>query len=243
MDKFAAVITMDQESPRFKAFTENNSHLDFAIFNAVAGEDIGVTDRVSAGVVTPELAATADMTDVGVGCAVSHWSLWQEAISRESGILILEDDVVTHPQIWAQVESLPDLDHTDIVFFAANLNAPMAMFSPEGYKQSSLFDPRNPHPDWIKKALAATDVETVRYWKLSRASGTCCYFVTPEGARKLVKNVLPLRTDGVIVPFISHLVMQSTIDQRMNALYDDITAFISIPFLAYTPHENEFALK
>ena len=69
MDKFAAVITMDQESPRFKAFTENNSHLDFAIFNAVAGEDIGVTDRVSAGVVTPELAATADMTDVGVEVA------------------------------------------------------------------------------------------------------------------------------------------------------------------------------
>ena len=234
---------MDTNSNRFKSFASNNSHLQFATFTGISGADISKADRISAGLVTADIADTADITDTRIGTAVSHWCLWQEAIKRNSGILIMEDDVMTHPQIWSQVESLPDLDETDLVFFSANTDAPMAMRSPEGLTQASRFDPRNPHPDWIRSTLARTSVEHVRYWRLSRAFGLCCYFVTPHGAQALTNMMFPLRTDGVFVPLISDPVMQCAIDHRMNALYDQLNVFISMPFLAYTPHHNEFALK
>jgi hypothetical protein len=65
--------------------------------------------------------------------------------------------------------------------------------------------------------------------------------VTPKGAKALSKLMFPLRRDGVFIPFISGDVMQCTVDHRMNALYDELQAFISVPFLAFTPHHNEFA--
>ena len=148
---------------------------------------------------------------------------------------------MTHPQIWPQIEAIPNLDEVDMVFFSANTDTTMVMTSPEGLTQAIVFNPKNPHPDWIRTTLARTNTSDVRYWRLSRAFGLCCYLVTPRGAQALSKQMFPLRGDGVFVPFINHLVMQCAVDHRLNALYDELKVFIAMPFLAFTPHHNEFA--
>lgn len=241
MNKFAAVITMNTDSNRFKAFAANNKHLDFEIYKGISGATVPRDRRIAAGLATEELVDKPDLTDARLGIALSHWRLWQEAIKRDSAILIMEDDVMTHPQIWDQINSISNLDQMDMVFFSANTDTTMVMTSPEGLMQVMLFNPRNPHPDWIRTTLGRTKVEDVRYWRLSRAFGLCCYLVTPRGAQALSKQVFPLRCDGVFVPLINNLVMQCAVDHRMNALYDDLNVFIAMPFLAYTPHHNEFA--
>ena len=241
MNKFAAVISMDTNTNRFRAFASNNKHLEYQVFQAISGKHISKEDRVAGGLVTAKLVELGEDTDFRVGCAVSHWSLWQEAIRTNSGILIMEDDAMTHPQIWSQVEALPDLEQTDIVLFACNMNSILSVTSPEGFRMASICDPKSPHPDWIADTLARTDVEDVRYWKLSRGFGTCCYFVTPKGARQLTEMMFPLTTENVFVPLLPDPLMGCTLDFRMNALYDDMNAYISMPFLAYTPHDNEFA--
>ena len=239
----AKVITMNPESARFKAFESNNKHLKFDILLGLSGKNLTAEDRLAAGLVTPELAATDEVTDARLGVALSHFSLWLEAVKTGSGILVLEDDVMTHPGIWPHIEAIPDLDETDIILFSCNMNSTMVKTSPEGVSTASIFDPKNPHPDWIRSALAKTDLQRVHYCKLKKAFGLCCYLITPRGAKKLVERLFPLRTDGVFVPFVSHLVMQAGLDRRMNALYEEMDAFIATPFLAYTPHDNESAPK
>ena len=241
MAVIAKVITINTESDRFKSFQTNNQHLKYDIFMGIQGKDLSIVDSVAAGFVTPELSNTNEIPDSRLGCALSHFTLWREILQTGSPMLIMEDDVMTHPKIWEQVELLPDLDQKDIVLFSCNLNAPMTIVSPEGVISASLFEPRNPHPDWIKSALAKTDLRKIRYCRLKRSFGMCCYLVTPKGAKKLVESLLPLRTDGIFVPLIPYSIMQCGLDRRLNALYDELEAFISIPFLAYTPHENEFA--
>jgi GR25 family glycosyltransferase involved in LPS biosynthesis len=241
MNKFAAVITMDTDCNRFQAFAENNKHLEFEIFKGISGATMPRDRRIAAGFVTEEIADIPDLTDARLGIALSHWSLWQAAIKRDSAVLIMEDDVMTHPQIWSQIDSIPNLDEVDMVFFSANTDTTMVMTSPEGLTQAMVFNPKNPHPDWIRTTLARTNASDVRYWRLSRAFGLCCYLVTPRGAQALSKQMFPLRGDGVFVPFINHLVMQCAVDHRLNALYDELKVFIAMPFLAFTPHHNEFA--
>jgi GR25 family glycosyltransferase involved in LPS biosynthesis len=241
MNTFAAVITMNTGTNRFKAFSRNNKHLEFQVFQGISGAHISKEARVASGLVTAELAATVEDTDFRLGCAVSHWSLWQEAVRTNSGALIMEDDAMTHPDIWSQAELLAQRDEVDIALFGCNMNTTLSMQAPEGFKFAGIFDPMSPSPDWITKTLARTHLKDVRYWKLSRAFGTCCYFVTPRGAKLLSDRLFPLRMDGTYVPFLENLVMGCTIDNRLNALYDDLNAVISMPFLAYTPHHNEFA--
>lgn len=242
MNKFAAVITMDKNSNRFRAFSENNKHLQFKIFQGISGEYISKEDRLAGGFVTPELESTGLVSNVRLGTAMSHWSIWQEAKEKSSGVLIMEDDVMTHPQIWSKVEKFQNQDSFDIIFFSCNTDSSITMISPEGLAFSTVCEPKNPDPDWISAALARTNVDDSRYWKLVRAFGLCCYFVTPNGARKLIDSLFPLTSEATYVPHVGE-VAGCAVDHRMNALYDNMNVFISMPFLAYTPHHNERAPK
>jgi len=240
MDKSASVITMNTDSHRLRAFAANNRYLDYIIFQGISGKHIAKEDRIAGGLVTPQMAETDMITDVRLGTAISHWSLWREAIKTNSGELIMEDDVMTHPLIWSTIENSEHLEALDALFFSCNTNTSITMRSPEGVLLSCICDPANPHPDWINATLARTSVEDVRYWRLHRAFELCCYFVTPVGGRKLANSMFPLTLEESFVPLVGP-VAGSTINHRMNALYDDMNVFISMPFLADTPHHNEFA--
>jgi GR25 family glycosyltransferase involved in LPS biosynthesis len=243
MEMSAKVITMNPQSARFEAFKINNQHLKYDIFMGVSGKNMSRQESVDAGFVTPELAATDEVSEARLGTALSHFSLWLEILKTGSSMLIMEDDVMTHPDLWAKATSIPDIEHKDIVLFTCNMNATLVKTSPEGVSTGSIFDPKNPHPDWIRSTLAKTDLQNLHYSRLRKAFGLCCYLVTPRGAKKLVEQLFPLRTDGVFVPFVPHPVMQAGLDRRLNALYEELDAFIATPFLAYTPHDNEFAPK
>jgi GR25 family glycosyltransferase involved in LPS biosynthesis len=231
------VITLDPQSNRFKSFTEVNKHLRYNVFVGVRGTSVSPQDRVMRGLLTADCASSGRVTDGMLGCALSHWSLWQEAIKSNSGLLILEDDVIVHPGLSEHVATLASrLPDADIVLFGLNTNSVMDAQSPQGLRQVSTFYELYPSHEWIQSALARTTVEGVVHWRLFRGFGTSCYFITGAGARRLSSSLFPLRLDGPSVPLLTNRISGIELDRRMNAMYDVINAYISVPFLAYTPN-------
>lgn len=231
------VISLSEKSERFKLFEKNNCHLTFNTLNAVRGADISQSDWIKKGYATREAVSSKLITNGSIGCALSHHNLWKRCLKKDRPMLILEDDVSTHPKILDYMDLL-DLDNIDILFFCTNTNTILKIKSAEGLTQSIFFEEIYPNETEIMSFLQKTSIYDVRLYRFLRGFGTCCYLITPTGAKKFLRNVLPLRIDGVAIPFINPNMPGISIDRRMNALYDNMNSYVCMPFLAYTPNSE-----
>ncbi len=232
------VITLDPDSPRFALFRKANAHLPFQIFRAVPGAGLSQAERLAQNLATPDCLSAGAVTDGEIGAAASHLALWREAKHRNVPMLILEDDAITHPKI-AEVVAGLDLSGVDLLFFAVNTDTLLATVSAEGVREFSSFADRYPPPARIADILAGTDLRRLSMRRLLNGFGLCCYLVTPQGAEKLIRDVLPLRRDFVEIQGLSGVRVGGTsIDRRLNALYGDLRAFVMRPFLAWTPNTD-----
>ena len=229
------VITLDEQGPRFSAFRSANRHLSCHVARGIRGRDVSRDVRLSRGLITREALDAGAVTDGEIGCAASHLALWREAVRIGRPVLILEDDVITHPQIEAHIARI-DFPF-DVIFFGVNTDTILATLLPEGVREFSSFVDRYPPPERIAEILQQTDLSHVSFRRLLNAFGLCCYLVSPQGAAKLVQRVLPLRLDGVPIPGMPNAkVLGTSIDRRMNALYPEMRVFVMRPFLAWTPN-------
>ena len=237
MRKENFVITLDEQGPRFAAFRSSNRHLFFHVARAVRGRDLSREARLSQGLITREALDAGAVTDGEVGCADSHLALWRESMRTGRPFLILEDDVITHPQLESQIERI-DFPF-DVIFFGVNTDAVLATLSPEGVREFSSFVDRYPPPERIAQILEQTDLSRISFRPLLNSFGLCCYLVSPQGAAKLAQRVLPLRLDSISIPGLTSAIVRGTsIDRRMNALYPDLRVFVIRPFLAWTPNTD-----
>ena len=231
------VITLDEQGPRFAAFRSANRHLQYHVARGVRGRDVPREARLSQGLITREALDAGAVTDGEIGCAASHLALWREAVRLGRPVLILEDDVITHPRLEAQIARI-DFPF-DVIFFGVNTDTILATLSPEGVREFSSFVDRYPPPERIAQILHQTDLSHVSFRPVLNAFGLCCYLVSPQGAAKLAQRVLPLRLDAVPVPGLDKASVRGTsIDRRMNALFPDLRAFVMRPFLAWTPNTD-----
>jgi len=233
----AHVITMDTGSPRFRQFGLANSHLPFQPFAGVKGSELTDSQRISSGLATPELVASGRLTHGGAGNAASHRKLWEQAAAGTGGMLIMEDDVVTHVDLAGYLDGHHAmLAQTAVTHFGVNTDSVLEAVSPQGLALTALQNPKHPTMEWIAQAFSLTDHNRCDLWRLLRAFGTCCYYVSPHGAATLLKEVFPLSLDTIQVPFIGDNVPINATDRGMNRVYPAIAAFVTIPFLAYTPN-------
>jgi GR25 family glycosyltransferase involved in LPS biosynthesis len=234
------VITLDVNTDRFERFMKLNDHLTCNVFIGTDGSRLSYLDGVNRGFLTQECADSGMVSKGALGCAISHWTLWWKAVYEKRSLLILEDDVVTHPDIQAWIDKLHiDLniaDKVDILYLGLNTDSIIEAISPEGVHQISMFGERYPDYESISERLSLTRTSNVRLWRMLKGFGNCCYLVTPRGAAKLVESVLPLRLEGVPVPLLSGNMPGTGVDRRMNALFESIEAYVGIPFLAWTPN-------
>ena len=235
MRKETFVITLDEQGPRFAAFWSANRHLSVRVARGIRGRDLSRDVRLSERLITREALDAGAVTDGEVGCAASHLALWRESVRLDRPVLILEDDVITHPQLEAQIARI-DFPF-DVIFFAVNTDTVLATLSPEGVREFSSFVDRYPPPERIAQILQQTDLSRISFRPLLNGFGLCCYLVSPQGAAKLAQRVLPLRLDSVPIPGLNNVIVRGTsIDRRMNALFPDLRAFVTRPFLAWTPN-------
>ena len=132
--------------------------------------------------------------------------MWTKAADTNSGYVVLEDDVITHPGLGkfaaALATSAPRLEWAA---FAVNTDSVLIAQSPQGYVQTMKFQDKHPPPQRIAALLKRTRIVDVKLWRLLRGFGSAAYYVSPAGARKLLASVLPMRSDTVPVPTLGNV--------------------------------------
>jgi tetratricopeptide (TPR) repeat protein/GR25 family glycosyltransferase involved in LPS biosynthesis len=232
-------ITLEPTGERYLEFKFNNKHLEITPFLALRGTDISKEEATSQGIATEELMATSLLTPGALGCAASHRSIWEKCSNGNKGLLVLEDDCYTHPHIVEFItENLERLMNADICFFGINTDSILRVALPSGLSRLSLFNPKNPSPDWIRAALSKTDIQNLKLHKLEKAFGFCAYFISPMGSQHLSRRIFPLSLKTTEIPLITDKMPAISIDRSGCSIYSQLNALVCEPFLAYTPNIN-----
>ncbi len=233
-------ITLEPGGTRSQTFLTRNAHLGHInIFKAIKGVDIPRDERVSSGLMTQELVDAGTVKEGTVGCAASHREMWRHVAASADGAVIMEDDVVTHPQLGAYIAAhFGLLRKVDMVFFGVNTDSVLQTVSPQGLVSRELMNPKTPDLAWIMNAFQNTALAHVQVFRMLKSFGLCCYWVSPAGAKKLLETCYPLTQEGTDIPFMKDKWPGSAIDGRMNAFYPSMTAFVTRPFLAFSPNDD-----
>jgi len=233
-------ITLDPEGERYRRFTANNAHLtNVQFFRGIRGAALAREERVSSGLLTAELEALGTVTDGTVGCAASHRAVWRMIASADRGAVIMEDDVITHPEIAGYLAANGKLlANAEAIFLSVNTDSVLSTVSTQGLHVQEIMSPQYPSEDWIRNALARTAINEVRWYRMLKGLGLCCYWLSPEGARKLLELCFPLTSDGTDLPFMKDPWPGSAIDGRMNAFFPSMRVYVTRPFLAYSPNTD-----
>jgi GR25 family glycosyltransferase involved in LPS biosynthesis/tetratricopeptide (TPR) repeat protein len=235
----SAVISLDTSMERFQNFLSYNRACmpAFEILQAVDGSKYPLIRAIATGLFTASAINSKIVSSGTVGCAASHRLLWQSCLEQNKPLLILEDDIIIHPELKSFLLSRIDqLSQADIILFSVNTDCSIRYTSNQGLQQSTCFQPHHPKAPWIIEAFRRTDPSSCTFHQLSKACGTSCYLITPGGAKKLLEQVFPLNLRTVEYPFIANGLNQTAIDWRLSFLYDSLNALIVMPFLAYSPN-------
>tara|TARA_B100001093_G_C26753883_1_gene982443 strand:- start:108 stop:851 length:744 start_codon:yes stop_codon:yes gene_type:complete len=229
-------ITLNSNGQRYKTFLQNNSHLEIEPFEGIKGNNLSTDDILKENIATKELISNKKIfSPGGMGCAASHKKIWHQCLLRNQSILVLEDDCYTHPQIKEFINFNEDiLNANDICFFGLHMNSVLQTISPQGLEFNSIFfDPAYPNPSWIKNAFLKTEIKNIIFNKLINDFGTFAYYITPKGAEKLINLIFPLSLKTTKIKLLNDRMPLFSIDRAGCAIYRDINALVTYPYLAY----------
>jgi len=237
----AGVITMDAASERFTAFKEGNSHLisRVEVWQALDGRRLDRRQAVESGLYSEAGINVRGLTAGTIGAAASHRRLWESCLISGIPMLILEDDVVTHPGLECFIEAhRARLERCQIALFGCNTDSVLQARTAQGLTLTAAMQPAHPTREWISGALENTDPDRVIFLDLIKACGLCSYWITPKGASFLLNRCFPLSEATTFVPLLRCQLPGIAIDWKLCSLYDQIDALIVHPFLAFTPNTD-----
>lgn len=104
------------------------------------------------------------LTHGAVGCAMSHYKLYEKCIEKNENFLILEDDIIINPGVDEYIEDYLDYFNYDLLYL--------------GFHRHSHTILKNVHP-LINKIKG-------NIW------GTFAYVVTPKFCKYCIENVFPI---------------------------------------------------
>jgi GR25 family glycosyltransferase involved in LPS biosynthesis len=172
-----------------------------------------------------------------IGCAASHRRLWESCLISGTPLLILEDDVVTHPGLARFIEAhRARLEGCHIALFGCNTDSVLQARTAQGLTLTCAMQPAHPSQDWIAGALENTDPDRATFLDLIKACGLCSYWLTPEGARFLLEHCFPLSEHTTFVPLLRRQLPGIAIDWKLCSLYEQMNSLVVYPFLAFTPN-------
>lgn len=237
------VISLDRTPERFSAFSAINQHLsDVSRYPAVDGRQLDLGTLVARGLVSSDALATYSRN--GLGCTLSHVSLWSAAIEADRPLTVAEDDGIFNHDFDAITEAaireLPT--DWDIVLWGFNFDAFMSFDMLPGVSYClGQFDQQG-----VRQGIATFQQLKLspRLFRLRWAFGTICYSISPKGARLLRTELCPIRPliaaipeGGRAVPGGTHFRSVGP-DNAMNSLYPRLNAFVSMPPLVVSKNET-----
>jgi len=212
---------------------------DVVVDEGVRGEDLDRNQLVADGLITSAAASSNRVTAGMIGNAHSLWKLCQQCLVLKKPIVIMEDDVRIHHDLYSFLAAHEDrLSGMDFVALGYNTDAPAAWMTDGGLVYASLHRPLKPTYEWIERYLGRTAVGSVQIYRLLNMFGTCCFLVTPSGAEKILTLGFPLTLEETRVPFYDHDISGISLDRRLNAVYQKMNASICIPPIALSPNDD-----
>ena len=213
---------------------QNDSKIRYDVFPAVDGSKFAPQQLTSTGY----FDGTVSYTQGAIGNALSHLQLWESIAQGTFPATICEDDAIFHRQFEEQSERLIAQLGTnwDLVAWGWNFD-------------SILFAELLPS---LSRCLFEFDQEAMRHnasqyvqcevnsnlFKLLNAFGTVCYTISPSGAQKFIRKILPIRQMDLFNPRLNRVLPNTALDVMMNHFYAELDCFVAFPPLALTLNDH-----
>ena len=229
------IISLAKSTQRRAEFAKNNNHIDFEFVDGVDGEALSVDDIANCGFFAPDL----NYRKGAFGCAMSHLQLWQLAESSGQPVTIAEDDAIFRHDFPDKLKALLGADDQDwdIVLWGWNFNSVLSVsVLPEISPVVMLFD-----QEALRNSIDKFQrlEETAAYLKLNKCFGTVAYTLSPQGAKKILLKLMPLKNFNVFLPAIKNNTFPNRgIDIALCSIYKSINALVAFPPLVVTKNER-----
>jgi GR25 family glycosyltransferase involved in LPS biosynthesis len=229
------VINLDRCEGRLREFRKINAHLpNIHRFSAVDGNTVDRNALIDSLTIAPDLP----YTNGAIGCALSHLSFWEAAVSRKTVMTVCEDDAIFHRNFFEHASGLisaiePDWD---LVMWGWNFDSILLFDLMPGVSPCLA----NFNQDHLRAGIATYQNQPISptLFRLLRTFGTVCYSISPRGAQSFMERALPLRAMTIDFPTINPEFPNDGIDKVMNDLYPELNAYVCFPPLVVTKNDH-----
>jgi glycosyl transferase, family 25 len=229
------VINLSRQPEKYDDFLRLNAitKIAFERFEASDGALFSREDAVGMKLVAPG----SQFTPGAVGCAASHFRIWQQTVEAETPALVFEDDAVLRNDIEERLDSLlPTLTNWDYMALGYNTDVVLDLDWAPGMRAMMTFQPKYPNDEYAAVFQVATaQVAAIR---LNNCFGTPGYAVSPAGARKLLQLCFPMDNRSYPLPALNVTARVVGIDAMLNTAYASIRAFACFAPLVVTKNEK-----
>ena len=231
------VIHLPESREREVEFIKNNASLrDWEFYEAIRGRDVDRLSILSDGTLHP----AASMHPNALGVALTFIEILKKISMMDEPANIIEDDAILGKDFTKNQEELiaSIAGKFDIIVWGWNFDVPMYLF-PFGRNQKSIRVIAD-QDDIVELSLdiAKTKIRRVLI-PLGAQFGIMCCTVSPAGAKRILKALLPLDTSQYFSPEIKRHVSTQTHDGMLNRIYSKIDSYICFPPLAISLNDKE----
>lgn len=216
------VINLNRQPERYNHFLKVNAatKIAFERFEASDGASFSREDAVGMKLVAPG----AQFTPGAVGCAASHFRIWQQTVESETPALVFEDDAVLRNDIKERLDFLlSGLTSWDYIALGYNTDVALDLEWAPGMRSMMVFQPKYPNDEYA--AVFQVSTAQVAAIRLNNCFGTPGYVMSPVGARKLHQLCFPMDNRSFPVPALNATARAMGIDSMLNTAFASIRAF------------------
>jgi glycosyl transferase family 25 len=229
------VINLGRQPQKYDNFLRLNvaTKIAFERFEASDGALFSREDAVGMKLVVPG----SQFTLGAVGCAASHFRIWQQTVESGTPALVFEDDAVLRNDIKERLDFvLSTLMNWDYIALGYNTDLVLDLEWAPGMRAMLTFQPKYPSDEnAVVFQVSTAQVAAIR---LNNCFGTPSYVVSPAGARKLLQLCFPMDNRSYPIPAFGATARVVGIDAMLNTVFASVRAFACFAPLVVTKNEQ-----
>lgn len=230
------VINLARDPGKFAAFLKRNSgsKIEFQRFEACDGAAVSDEEAVKMKIVMPG----AKFTKGALGCAISHFRLWQQCIEKGKPILVFEDDAAVRDDFSELYPKLmAGIGRWEYLVFGYNTDSILDIGIANGMRSMLVFEPKYSDEKALKDFVRSTKPAAV--YRLHNCFGTCGYAISPEGAKRMLKFCFPMNNRPIAIAALNRTIQAYGIDCIMNDAYRGVEAYAVFPPLVLPKNDRK----